>query len=257
MKKWMLGLIVGVMVFGIVASIFTATNAYAWGNPNEEFSGFGSRVQQAFKRGFRLGVEYGINQDVANFLGITLDQLRSEIKSGKTLAAIATEHGKTEQELINFIVAKEKAILDDALKTGKITQDRYNAMIANLEARVKERVETTAQFKARSRVKQAFKRGFRLGVEYGINQDVANFLGITLDQLRSEVKSGKTLAAIATEHGKTEQELIDFIVAKEKAILDDALKTGKITQDRYNAMIANLEARVKERVETTPHVGRP
>ncbi len=143
MKKWMLGLIVGVMVFGIVASIFTVTNVYARGNPNEGFSGFGARVKQAFERGFRLGVKYDINQDIANFLGITLDQLRSEVRAGKTLAAIATEHGKTEQELINFIVAKEKAILDDALKTGKITEDRYNTMIANLEARVKERVETT------------------------------------------------------------------------------------------------------------------
>jgi len=82
-----------------------------------------------------------MNEDIASYLGFTLDQLKAELQSGKSLATIATEHGKSETDLVNFIVTKEKAFLDTALKNGKITQDQYNKLLSNLEARVKEMVE--------------------------------------------------------------------------------------------------------------------
>ncbi|MEM3473708.1 MAG: hypothetical protein QW735_03880, partial [archaeon] len=109
----------------------------------------------------------------------------------------------------------------------------------------------------KDQIKEAFKKGFKKGVRLGFNEDIANYLGLTLDQLKAELQSGKSLATIATEHGKTETDLVNFIVAKEKAFLDTALKNGKITQDQYNKMLSNLEARVKERVEKVPSVKQP
>jgi ubiquinone biosynthesis protein COQ9 len=241
------GALVLALVLGSVALVSAGT-----GNGT---SGFGGRLKSAFERGFKLGVKYNMNEDVANFLGVTVDELRNELQSGKSLATIATEHGKSETDLVNFIVTKEKAYLEDALKNGKITQDQYDKMIANLETRVKERVESVPPTK--EQLKNAFKKGFRKGVKFGMNEDIANYLGLTLDQLKAELQSGKSLAAIATEHGKSETDLVNFIVTKEKAFLDTALKNGKITQDQYNKMLSNLEARVKERVEKVPPVKNP
>lgn len=127
------GALVLALVLGSVALVSAGT-----GNGT---SGFGGRLKSAFERGFKLGVKYNMNEDIANFLGVTVDELRNELQSGKSLVTIATEHGKTENDLVNFIVTKEKAFLDTALKNGKITQDQYNKMLSNLEARVKERVE--------------------------------------------------------------------------------------------------------------------
>jgi len=143
MKKWTI-LVVSILVVGLVLGSISVVSA---GTGTNAFKGFGGRIKNAFERGFKLGVRYNLNEDIANYLGITLDTLKSEIKSGKSLATIATEHGKSESDLINFIVSKEKAYLDTALKNGKITQEQYNNMVANLEARVKERVEKTPQVK--------------------------------------------------------------------------------------------------------------
>jgi len=242
-----IGALILTLVLGSVALVSAGT-----GNGT---SGFGGRLKSAFERGFKLGVKYNMNEDIASFLGITVDELRSELKSGKSLKTIATEHGKTETDLINFIVTKEKAYLEDALKNGKITQDQYDKMIANLETKVKERVESVPPTK--EQLKNAFKKGFRKGVRFGMNEDIASYLGFTLDQLKAELQSGKSLATIATEHGKSETDLVNFIVTKEKAFLDTALKNGKITQDQYNKLLSNLEARVKEMVEKVHPVKNP
>ena len=232
------------IVFGSVAYVNAGTGSSNAGNA---VAATFSKMKDAFGRGFKLGAKTDMDAQIATFLGITQDQLRTELQSGKTLAAIATEHGKTEDALMQFIVEKEKAALDTALKNGTITQTQYDNMVANLEAKVKERVEETLP--ANKEVNNAFKKGFKAGVRFGFNDDVATFLGITQDQLRTELQSGKTLAAIATEHGKTEDALMQFIVEKEKAALDTALKNGTITQTQYDNMVANLQTKVKERVE--------
>src|SRR3954469_7817157 len=59
---------------------------------------------------------------VADYLGISQDTLMSELQSGKTLADIATDHGKTKDGLKQAIKDAAKTELDQAVKDGKITQ---------------------------------------------------------------------------------------------------------------------------------------
>ncbi|MGC8757555.1 MAG: hypothetical protein ACP5QX_03780, partial [Caldisericaceae bacterium] len=120
MKKFV-WLIVGVLVVGVVlggVGIAYAAN----GNSATSSSGIGNLLRNAFGRGIRVGMNVSLDTDIANFIGITVDQLKTERESGKSLAAIATEHGKTEDALIQFIVTKETTNLDTLLKDGKITQ---------------------------------------------------------------------------------------------------------------------------------------
>jgi len=131
------------IVFGSVAYVNAGTGSNKSGNVAAAFS----KMKDAFGKGLKLGPETDMDAQIATFLGITEDELRTELQSGKTLAAIATNHGKTEDALIQFIVEKEKANLDTALKNGTITQTQYDNMVANLEARVKERVEKTCPFR--------------------------------------------------------------------------------------------------------------
>lgn len=58
----------------------------------------------------------------AGYLGITQAELGKELRAGKTPAQIATAHGKTAAGLEQVLVAAAKKPLDDAVKSGKMTQ---------------------------------------------------------------------------------------------------------------------------------------
>ncbi len=66
---------------------------------------------------------------------------------------------------------------------------------------------------------------------------VAQALGMTTQDLTTQLRSGKTLADLAK--GK-EQAVKDAIVNAEKPQLDQAVKNGRITQDRENQILDQI-----------------
>ena len=90
----------------------------------------------------------------------------------------------------------------------------------------------------------------------GMSTNVAEFLGISVTDLRTARQSGKSLAQIAVDKGKTEQELVDYIVGQRTAQLEQLVTDGKITQAQADLCKQNMEDRVKANVERTS-VGRP
>jgi hypothetical protein len=71
---------------------------------------------------------------VAKTIGITRADLRTELLAGKTIAAIATEHGVQPQTVITALENAADARIDAALAAGKIKAPRA--------ARLKARVDT-------------------------------------------------------------------------------------------------------------------
>ena len=92
----------------------------------------------------------------------------------------------------------------------------------------------------------------RIGPNMGfgkIQDEVATYLGISMDTLKTELKDGKSLVEIAEANGKNEQGLIDFITGKIEENLKTLLDEGKIDQAHYNEATANIGERVKTMVE--------
>ncbi len=81
---------------------------------------------------------------------------------------------------------------------------------------------------------------------------VAQFLGITEDKLREEMRSGKSLAEVAQANGKTAAQLKTFILTNAKTRLDQAVKDGKITQQVADRMYQELEQRVDDMINRKP-----
>ncbi len=79
-------------------------------------------------------------ETLANYMGISQDELRNELKSGKTLAEIAKENGKSTNDLVNFFMSKAKEHLQTALKNGRITQQRYDEVMQNIKQRVEQMI---------------------------------------------------------------------------------------------------------------------
>jgi polyhydroxyalkanoate synthesis regulator phasin len=80
----------------------------------------------------------------ATAIGITEAQLQTELQSGKTLAQIAKDHGKTADDVVNALVADAQKKLDAAVKAGKLTQSQADAMLSDLKSHITDMVNGTA-----------------------------------------------------------------------------------------------------------------
>jgi hypothetical protein len=79
----------------------------------------------------------------ASYLGLTEAELHTQLESGKTLAQIAKDKGKTVEGLEKAITDGMKTKLDAAVKAGTITQTQADAMLKQATARVADMVNGT------------------------------------------------------------------------------------------------------------------
>jgi predicted transcriptional regulator len=72
----------------------------------------------------------------AKYLGLTEAELHAQLESGKTLAQIAKDKGKTVDGLEKALTADTKAKLDAAVKDGKITQAQADDLLKAMTDRL-------------------------------------------------------------------------------------------------------------------------
>ena len=107
----------------------------------------------------------------------------------------------------------------------------------------------------------------RLGFAAGIGQSirdagaraidiVADLTGLDVDTIFDRRSDGETLAAIAESEGVDAQSVVDGLLESRTAILDEKVASGDITQEQAETMLANMEDRVTERVNSS-ETGRP
>lgn len=96
------------------------------------------------------------------------------------------------------------------------------------------------------------------GGRRGPNSEVlAQVLGMTTDELRTELKSGKTIAQIAADQGVDVQVVIDALTAEMTNHIADEVASGELTQEEADAKLADLSARITDRVNNPrPEGGR-
>jgi hypothetical protein len=166
----------------------------------------------------------GMLAAAASYLGSSPVQLKSELRSGKSLAEIANaSSGKSSRGLI------------EALETAD--KQKLAAVAASLPARITAKVD---------------RPGAGISAGSGAVQAATSYLGVSVKQLRSELRSGKTLAEIANaSSGKSEAGLIEALVAARKAQLATGVQAGSITQAQANARLPKLASRVAARVNRT------
>ncbi len=204
------------------------------------FLGGGPGGLPGFRRGFGVGPRGGalLGADVltpaASFLGLPVSTLASDLKSGKTLAQEATARGKTATDLIAAIVAAEKAVLDNEKAAGWLTDAQETALLGMLSDAVTRLVDTGPPIPPTPRP--------------GLLQTAATYLGVSLSQLQSDLRSGKTLAQEASANGKSVDGLVSALTAQAKTNLDAQVAAGTITQAQENAVLADLTQRVTDLV---------
>jgi hypothetical protein len=168
----------------------------------------------------------GLLAAAASYLGSNPAQLKSELGSGESLAQIAdATSGKSSQGLIGSLEAADK--------------QKLASVAASLPARITAKVD---------------RPGGGIGGGGPAVRAASGYLGLSVSRLRSELRSGKTLAEIAkATTGKSEAGLIEALVAGRKARLDKEVQAGAITQAQASARLPKLASRIAARVNRVEH----
>src|SRR5205085_12606488 len=116
----------------------------------------------------------------ADYLGVSVSTLQSDLKGGKTLAQEATAKGKTASGLVDAIVAAEKKVLDAENGAGWITDAQETNLLANIKDAVTDLVSNGP--------------GVPAGARVGLLQTAADYLGLSVGDLLTDLKAGKLLA---------------------------------------------------------------
>jgi ribosomal protein S20 len=141
------------------------------------------------------------NQQLLSLLKTDSQTLINELKAGKSLADVASAHGVSEQQVIDLLTSQESQEIDQAVQAGKITSDKASKMKAKLSDRIKQMVE---------------RKGFAQKESHGPLNEIASILGLSQQDLKSQLQAGKSVKQIAEEKGISEQQLIDQLLQKEK-----------------------------------------
>lgn len=148
----------------------------------------------------------------AEYIGISEEDLRTELQAGKSLAEIAVANGKTREGLIAAL---------SAAATEKIGQF----------------VDQKGPFGPGpgfpGKIRHAGIEAFNVASDY---------LGIERDALLERVRAGESLGEVAdATDGKSRAGLVDAIVAASNTKIDEALASRRITAEQAAKMRDNSE----------------
>jgi hypothetical protein len=83
----------------------------------------GHVVWGVYQKDIAMHMACSIN-DLAEFLGISREELTGSLQSGKTIVQIAAEKGISEQQLVDFMAEKYSERIEQKVADGKITANR-------------------------------------------------------------------------------------------------------------------------------------
>ncbi|MEJ8548469.1 hypothetical protein [Brevibacillus borstelensis] len=181
------------------------------------------------------------NEDLLKLLDLSADELKAELKAGKSLADVAKEQGVSVENVVKLIAEQEEAQLAEAVKVGKLTQQQADKMKENAAERIQKMVESTHQDKGFG------PRGF----VFFKSEELLKLLDLSQEELETELKAGKSLADVAKAQGVSVEDVVSLIVKQQEEQLAAAVKAGKLTQQQADKMSENAAERVQKMVEST------
>ncbi|SRR6056297_307054 len=151
-----------------------------------------------------------------------------------------TEPSETRPEPGSRMREAIQSLVDD----GTITAEQADAVVDELLAKAPDRSERREIRAERREARQDRRQA---------PEAVQELLGLSPEELREQLRSGSTLADIATAQGVDPRAVVDAIVAELTERVDAAVAEGRLDADAAAEKLADAEERISERVDN----GRP
>jgi len=186
----------------------------------------------------------------ATVLGMTVDDLMTELKDGKSLVDVAAAKGISQEKLTADLLAQVKTQLDGLVSDGKLTQEQADNIYTQTESNIDQIVSDTSGFNFGPRFGPGFgERGPRGGVR--VKDAAATVLGMTVDDLMTALKDGKSLADVAAAQGISVEKLTADLLTQVKTQLDGLVSDGKLTQEQADNIYTQTESNIDQVVSDT------
>ena len=183
----------------------------------------------------------------ATYLGMDGKALMAKLP-GTSLGAIANATtGKSRDGLVAYLVNAADNAIAKALADGKITQAQADKAKAEVPDHIAKFVDHTwPQPKPRPAPKGPSVQAF-IGNVFKVTTD---YLGITQQDLMTQLKAGKSLGDIANAtNGKSRDGLVAALTDGANNKINDAYKAQKLTADQATALSAKVKDAVTQLVD--------
>ena len=178
-------------------------------------------------------------QTAAATIGISPEELRSQVRAGKTVAQVATEHGVDPANVVNAIVVALTQQIDQKAAAGAVDANRVGHAKQKLPDVANRFVNETKQRRGHRVLKDAV-------------QAAANEIGVSENDLKQARKDGKSIAQLAKEHDKSVDDVVNAVVKAATSAIDQAVKDGKLDSKKADEIKQKLPDRVRQLVNREP-----
>jgi uncharacterized protein (DUF433 family) len=171
---------------------------------------------------------------VADETGLEPRNILGQLRDGLTLADIITANGGDVDQVIADSVSKLTDEITQAVSNGRLTQDRADHLLSNLQDVVTHGINGEL---FPNRLDRGAVRG---ASERILVQAVADATGLRAPQVLQQVRDGSTLADIITANGGDVDTVVNNAVATATEQINAAVADGRLGQEQADQLIANL-----------------
>jgi len=204
-----------------------------------------TKVQQTADKGKHIvrGSMFANNEELLAMLNLSAEELKAQLKEGKTLEAIIEAQGASKDEVVDLLVKQQQERLAQAVKDGKLTQEQADKQEETLQDMAQKMLEGTGFGPG--------GKGFGGDRHIASNEDLQKLLNLSTEELQEQIKAGKSLKEIAEAQSVDVEDVIDLLTKQHEERLAEMVSTGKLTQEQADKQSEKLNEKITSMVENT------
>jgi polyhydroxyalkanoate synthesis regulator phasin len=142
-------------------------------------------------------------------------------------------------------------LVDEAVEADRLTEEEGERLKDRLQSRrLPFVVPGLEKLPLGGRAFELFDRDFGIFGQIVDLDTAASYLGLSESELREELRDGKSLADVAGEQNRSVDGLVQELVDDAEQRIDDAVDDGRLSEERASQLRADLEDRIRDRVES-------
>ncbi len=201
---------------------------------------FQDRTRKIVKQLGRLAAE------TAEVLGIRSEELAEQLDSGSTLSELAAANGWSGDRLVGAVTDHVAAHLAVQVTAGKLDQGRADEIADRTAETLSDIVDVEHPFG--SLLDERRNRAVRA---VALNA-AADALGMSIDEVRTALAAGTSLAGIAEARGVTEEALIDALLNPVIERIERAVERGHLTDEEAAEALEKATRRAQDAIKQVP-----